>query len=661
MERGKKAKDFGCQGNSLCDGSEWEEAEATESQIFDKDEDLPDLTSSNPKIEVNIPCSHIDFPFKLLEDRQKEDGSETIESSPKAKKLLGEFSKSENKTKMRLESKKKISKKNNVEEAYVPGHITSTDREDGKACSSLVYPDYVPSCVKQVECKEKDQSVCSCNTLLYRRSLRLKEKEKLTSSEGLPEGAARNSSLSPSLDPSGSVAQLPIQKSLHKSKTKCKGTKSSDRITPKKARLEKLQLSKKTLKNIAIIEKCRKAMELREKQSANELSFPENTFDFSSDIDQSDFSQKTNHKTRNKKNKLKFNAHVPQNQPKMTDWIASKQNGKKPCQTITKHIEQKSRPSKNHSTKSKTKSCSAVKNDKHLSGADVFSETSELSERVESEGTFNCTVNSDSAQNFEINSGNVSNFSDLNWNRRRNLYMSQETDVFDTTLSNGKNINRDSEQSHESESNFNELQSVHSFMPDETPKHNSSNICFSSLEDDTRILQFEEDSLTEPPMNLGFDDENSVIFSDGGTLESQINSYNRLQQMTVEELENRLVQAVPYLEKVTKGQEPNQRHQIFKRGGRDLREMTGELIYGAYTEDQITCVIDFIRKTFSYLPKAFGDDYMSLQYIWKVLGPTMFIKIVMENEEITQDEAEKLLVEFSLNTKIRGSNSPSPI
>lgn len=145
--------------------------------------------------------------------------------------------------------------------------------------------------------------------------------------------------------------------------------------------------------------------------------------------------------------------------------------------------------------------------------------------------------------------------------------------------------------------------------------------------------------------NIGYKKENA---DDSLVSTCSIKLCDKLSAMTLEDMGKQSKALFPFLRRVIKGQESNERHNIFLRGGRELREMKCELIYDPYSEDQILYVIDMLTEQFSaFIRRLYGKDNVN-KYIWKVLAPTLFIRIVMEKEGVPCSEAEQLLIKTSL-------------
>ncbi|KAK3872658.1 hypothetical protein Pcinc_022270 [Petrolisthes cinctipes] len=80
--------------------------------------------------------------------------------------------------------------------------------------------------------------------------------------------------------------------------------------------------------------------------------------------------------------------------------------------------------------------------------------------------------------------------------------------------------------------------------------------------------------------------------------------------------------------------------EMFCDGNRMLYRFNDEFIYGPFSEDQITYVHDSLTEKFNIVIKKFSNLFRFNEYIWKVLAPTFLTKIVMENENVPQEEAE---------------------
>ncbi|KAK4308175.1 hypothetical protein Pmani_020114 [Petrolisthes manimaculis] len=130
--------------------------------------------------------------------------------------------------------------------------------------------------------------------------------------------------------------------------------------------------------------------------------------------------------------------------------------------------------------------------------------------------------------------------------------------------------------------------------------------------------------------------------------------YEKLKTMTIEDLQTRLDENVPYLMNVLKGNQPNERHQMFRAGNPMLYHFTHEFIsiFAPFSEDQILYVQDSLAEKFENNIKKFSDPSLVYDYIWRVLAPTFLTKIVMDNETVSQEEAVSLLVKFSVDPSI---------
>lgn len=168
--------------------------------------------------------------------------------------------------------------------------------------------------------------------------------------------------------------------------------------------------------------------------------------------------------------------------------------------------------------------------------------------------------------------------------------------------------------------------SSHSCTPSKSPQSSIGN---GTLVGGRLVLKEEETSASLLPKNSS-------------------NLCNKLSTMAIEDIEKQTKALFPFLRRVIEGQESNKRHTVFLRGGRELREMTSELIYHPYSEDQILYIIDFLIEQFSsHIQRLYGKSSVN-KYIWKVLAPTLLIRIVMEKENLTCLEAEQLLIKTSL-------------
>ncbi|KAK3890633.1 hypothetical protein Pcinc_005429 [Petrolisthes cinctipes] len=132
-------------------------------------------------------------------------------------------------------------------------------------------------------------------------------------------------------------------------------------------------------------------------------------------------------------------------------------------------------------------------------------------------------------------------------------------------------------------------------------------------------------------------------------------SYEKLKTMTIEDLQTRLDENVPYLKSVLRGKQPNERHQMFCAGHPMLYQFTHEFIsiYGPFSEDQILYVQDSLVEKFENDIKKFSHPSLVYDYIWRVLAPTFLTKIVMDNEIVSQEEAVSLLWKFSVDPSIK--------
>ncbi|XP_063889072.1 uncharacterized protein LOC135115895 isoform X1 [Scylla paramamosain] len=144
----------------------------------------------------------------------------------------------------------------------------------------------------------------------------------------------------------------------------------------------------------------------------------------------------------------------------------------------------------------------------------------------------------------------------------------------------------------------------------------------------------------------------NVVEGSTRSLDSLRNSYRQLQNMTNSDLEQRLEDNIPYLEDVIRGNVPNERHQWFKQCNPELMLQQDYLIYGPFTSDQSLFVLELLKKKLSHMDNFIGNSYELPIYRCRVLVPTFFTKIVMDNENVTLNEAYKLMTKFSLNQDI---------
>ncbi|XP_047476839.1 titin homolog isoform X2 [Penaeus chinensis] len=207
----------------------------------------------------------------------------------------------------------------------------------------------------------------------------------------------------------------------------------------------------------------------------------------------------------------------------------------------------------------------------------------------------------------------------------------------------------------ESDDDSSEAQDNHQSQ-DLTKSHDQRLFADEDNSDDLN-LRYDPSSPNSPHESFNEDEElpngdNNKASKDASSISSLIAIRNRLSAISLEDLELRMQDVLPYLKKIMKGREPNRRHEIFREGGREFRNMSDELIYGPFSEEQILHAIECLEREFSKIvAKACGKHKVN-QYLWKVLAPTFFIRIVMENEKLTSSEAEKTLAEISLNKTI---------
>ncbi|XP_071526888.1 uncharacterized protein [Panulirus ornatus] len=714
----REAKDCGSQDCTQKDHRRRKENEATRLLDSDMSGDLPDLKQLSTTLEVRIPLEHLDTKLSRYGVYQNASDSPKSSAEKKSRKrfveiknqkkesgmLFGDSHISKTKAEMNsVDSDQEVASKNVLapflEECCIPEHVSPKQKLDHNAYLSSL-PECNPITTKHsYVCKKDDRRLD--NATPVRRSSRVKEKLKssVLSRESLSEKNSFSSSISFSTSLELDVA-TPVKRKSSELKEKFENTLSHDAspkkslwgndicsnkckvkkkdITSKKCKvrkkdislkkckvkkkdiaskkndIRKTHLSKETLKSMKDLEKCRKVIEQLEKQGVSNSVKQEGT----------NFSQKCDSSVNRKKPpKCKVEMpSVPQNQPKVTDWISSRQNRKKIFQTITESPSKRPTFSRISVTDSKLMPCVKPVVWKQISIGDVFSEIGEVSEgEKNSEISLGAEKNRNSIHEAS-NMDDLDRTSELMYSSSVHLTLSQEIDFFDTI---DNQDNKCSDENDLSYGDTNETHSSFSSVHGRKLKHMCTEVSAANLEKNTVIFHPKESTDTQLWEGGSQKDEDSAFvthkkYSENPSLQSLIHSYNRLQQMTIEELENRLKEAIPYLKRVAKGKEPSKRHQIFKRGGREIQQMSDELIFGPYTEDQIIYVVDFLSKNFSTV-QGLGDESKWRQYIWKVLAPTLLIKIVMDNEEVTQDNAEKLLIEFSLNRRIRGSTSPSPI
>ncbi|XP_045114618.1 uncharacterized protein LOC123506528 isoform X2 [Portunus trituberculatus] len=136
------------------------------------------------------------------------------------------------------------------------------------------------------------------------------------------------------------------------------------------------------------------------------------------------------------------------------------------------------------------------------------------------------------------------------------------------------------------------------------------------------------------------------------SLDSLRKSYKKLRNMTDSDLEQRMEENLSYLENVIRGVLPNERHQWFKESDPELTLQQDYLIYGPFSSDQSLFVLELLKKKLSHMDKLIGNSFDVPVYRCRVLVPIFFTKIVMDNENVSLDEAYSLLAKFSLNKNI---------
>ncbi|KAG0727843.1 hypothetical protein GWK47_033757 [Chionoecetes opilio] len=151
-------------------------------------------------------------------------------------------------------------------------------------------------------------------------------------------------------------------------------------------------------------------------------------------------------------------------------------------------------------------------------------------------------------------------------------------------------------------------------------------------------------------------DEECLILSETSKafqkLQALRTSYKLLHNMTESDFEQRMDESLPYLKRVIRGVEPNERHELFMTSSRQLRTQQDYLIYGPFTADQSFHVLGLLKEKLGHMDKLIGKINDVLVYRVRVLVPTFFTKIVMENESVSMAEAYRLMAKFSLDREI---------
>nr|XP_045602259.1 uncharacterized protein LOC123760601 isoform X1 [Procambarus clarkii] len=653
-EEMEKIKDTASEDSTQQELSSSNEEKVSNSMNLYKSQDLPDLTLSDPVVPMKVPLGHIQSTKRVSHHGKLQNSTEIIKPLTKSEmdgkvakvkknekkkfcQLFNKISKTKKNTDMVLESQVETSSPSKSEiysEAeYVPENTSNKDSQGSTDCPLP----YVPTPKRKHKSNNEDDN----DSVTYRRSQRIKEN-------------TNRSNDSVSLDLKHNAQPLK-RRTVHKHKRK--DLISGHKISSPNHKSKTGLLTEKTLKSLANLEKCRREIEMREKLCVDETILQKDISNFSQGTNSLNISHepKSDNVVRKCKSKLKSCAN-PKNQLKLTGWIT------KEIRKENKFIKDATKKTlnKEHVINSKTKRCKK-NNFKTKIRSDSFSKVSKLSKSEKNECILSCESEKINDSNVETGcSSNTNKYSELTSFETEAFYSSPVTGVFDK-ISSQEQCSTDSDRWYSSGCNFDKTQCSY-ILRGRNSRDIHSKVDTADIEQNMIALLSEENSSSEPQKKLCHQDDSIFVtheeYKINASLQSMITSYNRLQQMTIEELEDRLEQAVPYLTRVTKGQELSERHEIFKRGGRELREMSDELIYGPYSEEQINYVINYLTEKFAYIRKVIGDEYRGRQYIWKVLAPTLLIKIVMENEDITQDNAEKLLIEFSLNRNITSCSSP---
>ncbi|XP_042878353.1 uncharacterized protein LOC122257238 isoform X2 [Penaeus japonicus] len=206
----------------------------------------------------------------------------------------------------------------------------------------------------------------------------------------------------------------------------------------------------------------------------------------------------------------------------------------------------------------------------------------------------------------------------------------------------------------QSESDYDSSEAPDNCLTQDWTKSQDQRLSADDANSEDLNLRYDSSSPFSPHESCDKDDDlptgnNTEVPQDSSPLPSLIAIHNRLSAMSLEDLDLRMQDALPYLKKIMKGQEPSRRHEIFRQGGREFRDIADELIFDPFSEEQILYAIECLQKEFSKtIVKACGKHKVT-QYLWRVLAPTFFIKIVMENETLSSSEAERTLADISLN------------
>ena len=113
-----------------------------------------------------------------------------------------------------------------------------------------------------------------------------------------------------------------------------------------------------------------------------------------------------------------------------------------------------------------------------------------------------------------------------------------------------------------------------------------------------------------------------------------------LEELSISHLEELIDKNLPYLKRVLRNEEENERHTIYVNGGPEARSNTPHEIFVPFTYEQLEKVHSIFRKHF--LDYLNNKEIDGKQYLWMVLVPTFLIKIVMDQENISQEDAELL-------------------
>nr|XP_053653337.1 uncharacterized protein LOC128702881 isoform X1 [Cherax quadricarinatus] len=518
-----EVKDFGFEDRTHA-GYNMGGDDATESFDFDLSEELPDLTRPDPSLQVKILLSKIDSKEKILQFGLKKDTLGIINSSPK----LGKDIKGAN-AKRKLKEEKKSSDENHRRKSL---EKLSKNTEETYPSKSKSHADIAGS-------------VC-------RRSVRIKEMEGFSSqSEAkIKESTTRNSE-SDSIDFNND--QPLIRKTLQKSKPQFNDVISGCDISSLEYVQKSDLLSENSKKSLAILEKCHKAVELLNKHTDKALSQ-----DFIYNVSQDSNNLPTDIKIKPETKKCNYKSKlfaVPENQPKVTDWITNtKKNKNNPSNKVD--ILSKASSDEQFFDHSKTMNfiTSVVKK---ISSADLSPETKKTYEN-----SFSTDIDKVSSSTLEASCSDDATRSSESTYFKANLVLSSEINLYGNVCSQMQSKSEwDKRSPYEWE--LDEPECSYSERTTINPEHMNS---FMDFEENLTMLQL-DNSLAKSQQGLSSEDENSVLVTNeerctSPSLASKISSYNRLQNMTIEELQKRVEKTVPYLRRVTKEQEPSERHQV---------------------------------------------------------------------------------------------------